>query len=188
MEKSSLFVTASKTSFKRIMIFGLPGSGKTTFSYELMKLLHLPLDHLDRHFFVENWIEREKEHFLHIQKTLVEKETWIIDGNALGSLEMRFRRADIALYFRFNRLLCLWRLVKRCIQNTPCRLDRAEGCSERLSWKLIRYMWGFHTRVQRSLPDLRRRYPHVLFLEVCSDREVTQILQALKENRKSIEE
>jgi adenylate kinase family enzyme len=39
------------SSFKRIMIFGRPGSGKSTFATWLSRALNLPLHHLDKHFY-----------------------------------------------------------------------------------------------------------------------------------------
>ena len=98
---------------KKIMIFGIPGSGKSTFSALLAVLLHIPLYHLDRYFYTQRWKERAYNEFLAIQESFVEKESWIIDGNATRSLEIRFKKADVVLYFRFNRLLCLWRIFKR---------------------------------------------------------------------------
>ena len=52
---------------KRIMIFGLPGSGKSTFAVRLARLLHLPVVHLDKYFFIHNWNKRDHEDFLKIQ-------------------------------------------------------------------------------------------------------------------------
>src|SRR5271169_879774 len=98
---------------KRIMIFGLPGNGKSTWSIRLSDLLEIPVYHLDKYFFVENWNKRNYDEFLRDQQELVSEEAWIIDGNCMRSLEMRFARADTALYFRFSRLVCLWRIFKR---------------------------------------------------------------------------
>lgn len=83
---------------KRIMIFGIAGSGKSTFSLTLARILDLPVEHLDRYFFIDNWAERDYDEFLKIQSTLVEKERWIIDGNSTRSLEMRYKRSDHVLY------------------------------------------------------------------------------------------
>ena len=102
---------------KRIMIFGIPGSGKSFFAVWLGELLDIPVEHLDRSFYVDNWVERDYDQFLHIQEELIKKERWIIDGNAIKSLEMRFKTADVVLYFRFNRLLCLWRIFKRLLDH-----------------------------------------------------------------------
>jgi hypothetical protein len=76
------------------MIFGIPGSGKSTVAVKLSGLLHLPVFHLDRYFFIEGWKERDYEEFLKIQKELAEQESWIIDGNATRSLEIRFHELN----------------------------------------------------------------------------------------------
>ncbi len=150
---------------QKIMIFGIPGSGKSTFASKLSQKLNIPLEHLDRYFFLDNWIERDKTEFLKIQQDLVSKKEWIIDGNATGSLEMRFQKADVALYFRFSRMLCLWRVCYRFFQRD--QLGKAEGCSARISWKFLCYLWNFDTRVRTSLQELERKYPHVK-LYVCT--------------------
>jgi adenylate kinase family enzyme len=41
-------------SIDKIMVFGLPGSGKSTFATKLAQSLNLPIYHLDRHFYVES--------------------------------------------------------------------------------------------------------------------------------------
>jgi adenylate kinase family enzyme len=50
------------------MVFGLPGSGKSTFATQLAYSLGLPIYHLDKYFYVGNWVEREYQEFLDIQK------------------------------------------------------------------------------------------------------------------------
>lgn len=163
--------------FKRIMIFGIPGSGKSTFAVQLGDLLGLPVHHLDRYFFVENWVERDYEEFLQIQKQLVEEEKWIIDGNAIHSLEMRYSKADAVLYFHFNRWLCLYRVLKRFFSINEQISDRADGCSEKIHWRLIRYLWGFDKRVSQDLKELKQRYPHAVFHEFLNDRDVRTFLE-----------
>ncbi len=161
---------------QRIMIFGIPGSGKSTFAMQLGDLLQLPVFHLDRHFYIENWIERNYDEFLQIQKSLVEKEAWIIDGNNSKSFEIRFSRADTILYFRFNRFLCLWRIFKRLFFKDQRISDRAEGCSETVRLSLIRYLWGYDKRVRHKIEDLRARYPQVVFHEIRNRNELKTIL------------
>lgn len=153
------------------MIFGIPGGGKSTFAVKLSQRLGLPLFHLDKYFFIRGWQERDYDEFLNIQRELVEKAEWIIDGNATKSLEMRFSRADVVLYFRFNRLLCLWRIFKRLICKNSHISDRAEGCSENVRLRLIRYLWTFDDRVKKPIEDLRKKYPSVQFYELHNDED-----------------
>lgn len=166
-------------SYKKIMIFGIPGSGKSTFAMQLSRVLHLPVFHLDKYFYVNSWQERHYEEFLSIQKELVSKERWIIDGNATRSLELRFSRADLVLYFRYNRLLCLYRIFKRLLHKDPHISDRAEGCKEKVHFKLIRYTLGFPKRVEHTIKQLRAHYPHVPCYELHSDEETQAFLKNL---------
>lgn len=167
-------------SAKKIMIFGIPGSGKSTFALKLSQILKIPLFHLDKYFFTANWKERSYEEFLHIQKELVNKAEWIIDGNAIRSFEMRFSKADVVLYFRFNRLLCLLRIFKRLFFKNHYISDRAEGCSERVTFRLVRYLWGFHNRVKLSIQELRQKYPHAQFYKIKTDVELNSLIEALR--------
>jgi adenylate kinase family enzyme len=169
--------------YSRICIFGRPGSGKSTFALKLHMSTRLPLYHLDRYFFIANWIERNYQEFLAIQKNIVEQELWIIDGNSLQSLEVRYARAQICLYFNYPRWLCLLRLIKRNFTKNPAIQDRAAGCPEKISWSLIKYMWTFESRLNQRLiyqiSDLRSKYPHVQFIEVCNKRDLDEVQKLL---------
>ncbi|WP_052046063.1 AAA family ATPase [Candidatus Paracaedibacter symbiosus] len=59
------------------MIFGRPESGKSTFAKQLCHQTGIPLYHLDRYFFIENWVERDEAEFLEIQRKLVAQDCWI---------------------------------------------------------------------------------------------------------------
>lgn len=168
-------------SLKRIMIFGIPGSGKSTFSLQLESLLHIPLYHLDRYFFIQGWKPRDYDEFLKIQESLLETDSWIIDGNATKSLETRFKNADVAFYFRFNRLLCLWRIFKRLAFKDHRISDRAEGCKEIVRWKLISYLWGFNERVKESILELREKYPHVQFYEMRKNADLKKVIKTIND-------
>ncbi len=163
--------------YKRIMLFGLPGSGKSTFAVHLSRDLKLPLYHLDKHFFIEDWIERDKEEFLNIQRTIVAHDQWIIDGNALASLELRYSRADLSLFFCLPRPLCLGRLLKRRFFKDSSIDDRGPGCPERLRFPLIKYMWTFERRVSPILKRLQKAYPHTPFYKIESFQDLNKIIK-----------
>jgi adenylate kinase family enzyme len=163
--------------YKRIMVFGLPGSGKSTFATTLSKLTSFPVYHLDRYFFIGNWVERDYQEFLCIQRTLVARNEWIIDGNSMKSLEMRYSRADVAVYFRYPRSICLWRIFKRFVSPNHHIETRPEGCSEKIRIKLISYLWHFNARYRAMIEELRKKYPNVIFYEIRNDRDLQKILQ-----------
>lgn len=149
--------------FQRIMIIGLPGCGKSTFARKLAKHFVIPVHHLDRHFI------KDPGKFLQVQQTLVEGENWIIDGNMATSLEIRFKRADIVLYFKFNRLLCIWRLL--------CHKERR--VKKKIELIFTSYLWKFDKRVKETLQELQRKYPHVAFYELHNDQEKEEMKKRL---------
>jgi adenylate kinase family enzyme len=160
---------------KRIMIFGRPGSGKSTFALNLSQQLSLPLYHLDKWFFVENWRERDKEDFLSIQHDFVSQERWIIDGNAMSSLEMRYARAEVVLFFCYPKFMCLLRVLKRLKSKDPRILDRAPGCPERVRWGLVKYLWGFEKRFTPLIETLHHRYPEKLLFKITNDLQKKEL-------------
>lgn len=157
------------------MIFGRPGSGKSTFAYSLAKQTKLPLYHLDKYFFVAGWIERNNKEFMKIQEDISKKSCWIIDGNSTRSLETRWQHADLVLYFNYSKTTCLFRLLKRLFVKPTHIDDRADNCPEILRFKLLAYMWTFETRVKQPIATLKSKYPAAKFIEINSDKDLEHL-------------
>ena len=163
----------------RIMIFGRPGSGKSTFALHLSKTTNLPLHHLDKYFFTKNWAERDTQEFLEIQQSIVDRDTWIIDGNSIKSLEMRYSRANLVLHFNYSRWICYFRVFKRMFHKNPEIDDRAKDCPEKISWKLLKYMWSYKQRVSATIAYLRKKYPRVPFVEIRNNKNLLELKKIL---------
>ena len=123
---------------RRFALVGLPGSGKSTFAAKLSKLLHISVHHLDRHMFESNGKKRDKEEFLSIQKSILDEESWIIEGCSFSTFEMRFARADTFIYFQFARFLCFWRVFKR-----QFNYKKEFSGLRMINWELLKYIWSF---------------------------------------------
>lgn len=159
-------------NYSKVMIFGRPGSGKSTFAFKLHQLTDLPLYHIDKYFFESNWVERNYIEFLEIQQSLVNKDSWIIDGNSTKSFEMRYSKADLAIYFNYPRFLCYWRIFKRLFYKNNQIDDRAKNCGETIRFSLLKYMWSFEERVTKQLNYLKNKYPNCKFIEITSDKDL----------------
>lgn len=159
----------------KIMIFGKPGSGKSTFALSLQDFLKIPLYHLDKIFFTSHWVERDYQEFLKIQESLVNKERWILDGNSIRSLETRYSRADWVIYFNYPTRLCYYRIFKRLLDKNPAIDDRAEGCCETVRLSLLSYVWSFEKRVSPQILSLKQRYPQTPFIEIKNNKDLEQL-------------
>jgi adenylate kinase family enzyme len=164
---------------KRIAIFGLPGSGKSTFADKLAKILRITVHHLDKHYFVAGWQIRQREEFLQTLDTLVSESEWIIEGNSIATLETRFAKADVVIYFAFSRFLCLWRVLKRPFSHDKTILDIPEGCSKGISWSLLKYLWTFKKEKREKIEELKAKYPYVDFHTFHSPKCVEEYMQGL---------
>ncbi|MBS0586102.1 MAG: AAA family ATPase [Verrucomicrobia bacterium] len=164
----------------KILIFGIPGSGKTVLAHKISKALKLPICHIDRLFFHKGWVERDKEAFLKDVKTVLETKSWIIDGNGMRTIEMRYKEADIALYCRLPRWLCLYRIFYRNISTYGSfKEDGPDGSTNSFSWRLIQYLWRFPKKYRELILQLRKTYPHVKFMEISSKKLYKEALDSL---------
>lgn len=159
-------------NYQKIMIFGRPGSGKSTFAYYMSQKTQIPLYHLDKYFYVSNWIERDEKEFIKIQKKLVSNDKWIIDGNSIKTLEIRWSQADLIIYFNYSKITCLLRLIKRMFLKNKNIDDRATNCHEKLRFKFLKYMWYFNNKVTKTIERLKHKYSGSTFIEISSDKDL----------------
>lgn len=92
---------------QKILIIGGNGSGKTTFAKKLSSKTRLPLVHLDKLYWKDNWQHATQEEFDRLLLPELEKDNWIIDGNMKRTLPLRLNSyspiIDFFQYFRYNR-------------------------------------------------------------------------------------
>lgn len=95
------------TVMKKAIIIGSPGAGKSTFARKLSKITGLPLYYLDMLWHKPDRTTITPEEFdLRLQKILV-KDSWIIDGNYLRTLEMRLQKCDTVFFADLPVDVCL---------------------------------------------------------------------------------
>lgn len=136
---------------KKVLVIGCCGAGKSTFSKTLQSILKLELIQLDQYYHKPNWEESEKEQWEGIVNNLVQKPSWIMDGNYKGTFDIRFKEADTIIYLDYSTLKCLWRVIKRIVKyNGTVRLDMPNGCEERFDWHFIHYVATFNSKNRKG--------------------------------------
>lgn len=144
---------------KRILVIGSGGSGKSTLATKLGQLLNLEVIHLDKFYWRAGWVEPSKEEWLHTVMDLINRDSWIIDGNYSGTLELRMQRCDTIVFLDLSRLVCIWRIVKRNLRyRRGGRPDMAEGCHEKLDLEFVSWVWNYSRRSRPKVVERIRRH------------------------------
>ncbi len=137
---------------QRVLVLGCAGAGKSTLSIELARRTGLPLIHLDKHYWRPGWVEPTRDEWRAQVAALLERPSWIMDGNYGGTVAQRLARADTAIFLDFPAWRCLWRVIKRiALSYGRTRPDLAEGCPEHIDFPFFLYVLRFR---RRSRPNL----------------------------------
>ena len=144
---------------KKVVIIGCGGSGKSTFARKLGEILHLPVYHLDALYWKPGWVATPNEEWERIQRELVQKDKWIIDGNYGRTLNIRLAEADTILFFDLSRWITTYRIFKRRIMyHGRTRPDLNEGCPEQLDFQFIKWVWNFRRDKRPGLIEALTTY------------------------------
>lgn len=63
----------------RVVVTGMAGAGKSTFSRQLAAKTGLPLIHLDLHSWRPGWVRVPRDELIEIQRQLLAVPRWIVD-------------------------------------------------------------------------------------------------------------
>lgn len=130
--------------YKRILVLGCCGSGKSTFARRLGEITKLPVVHLDKLYWKPGWTPSTREEYHSALNTALSQDAWIIDGEFSSTLQLRLERCELALYLDYPRAVCLWGVMTRVLKSIgKTRPDMGEGCPERFDWAFIKFTWHF---------------------------------------------
>lgn len=140
---------------RRISIIGSGGAGKSTLAIRLGSLLNIPVFHLDSLYWKPGWIETDHKDWAKLQESLCNKDSWIIDGNYGGTLDIRLKASDTVIFLDINRYACLFNVIKRTLKyHRKSRPDMGAGCPERLETKFLKWIHGYPVNKR---PDILKK-------------------------------
>jgi adenylate kinase family enzyme len=164
---------------KRILIIGSGGAGKSTLAPRLGEKMGIEVVHLDKLFWNPGWVPTAKDEWREIVGQALEKDSWIIDGNFGGTLEMRVQACDTIIFLDIPRHICMYRIVKRWVMyNRNTRPDMAEGCEERFDWEFFMWVWNYPKRSKPEKELVLNRYAkEKTIIRLRSNREIEDFLE-----------
>jgi len=167
--------------YRRVVVIGICGAGKSTLSRRLAPTMSLPLIELDRHHWKPGWRETPREEWRDSVRGLVAADAWVMDGNYTGSLDIRLPRADAIVWLDYSRVRCIRRVLRRVWRNYwRTREGMPEGCPERLDFEFLIYIWTFQRRVCPRIERAIAEYGnHARLFPIIGDAEWGPLVAAL---------
>ena len=132
---------------RRVVVTGLAGAGKSTFSKALSAKTGLPLIHLDLEFWKPGWVAPSEDEWREKQRDVLAGDEWIADGNYHETLALRLERADTVVFLDTPWWLCAKRAFIRGIRRPPGSV-MPDGCEDS-TWQRVKDEWGIVWKVWR---------------------------------------
>lgn len=166
----------------RVMVIGCCGAGKTTFARHLNKITKIPVIHLDREYWKQNWIRPEQNEWHEKIQELCHLPCWIMDGNYNSTIKLRAKYADTIIFLDYSTTRCLLRVINRMIlQYGKNRYDLPNGCQERFDLDFLKYVATYRYRMRnRVLEELHNVNDDTDVIIFNNDSEADIFLSQLK--------
>jgi adenylate kinase family enzyme len=145
---------------RRVIVTGLAGAGKSTFSRALGAKTGLPVIHLDLYAWKPGWVRMDDDELGEAQRELLAGEEWIADGNYYTTLAERVARADTVVFLDTPWWICSWRAFMRGIRRPP-GFEPPKGCDDS-AWQRLRDEWWLVWRIWRVRRSDRERELQIL--------------------------
>lgn len=168
----------------RVLVIGMAGAGKTTFSRTLSARTGLPLIHLDVHYWKPGWTKPSENEWREKQRDLLMGPSWIADGNDPESLDLRLERADTVVLLETPWWICAGRAFVRGLRKPVGEMPA--GCSDsalrrlRDEWRLVGVIWRRrHSEPEHARATISQHGRHLMLWRIRSKREARDFLDAL---------
>jgi adenylate kinase family enzyme len=180
---------------RRIAVWGVTGSGKTTLAKRLGEALNLGVVELDAIRHARGWDSTDWPEFREVLTERLDAlpEGWVVEGSYSAIMDAYLSRIDTMVWIHLPFHTSFWRLLKRTVSRgiTRTQLYTATGPHEslRLSFFSRRsILWWSISMHRRSTKVRRERIavlpPQVRVYELRSAREVNGFVAALEEARR----
>lgn len=171
-------------NYKKVIVIGNNGSGKSYFSKKLAQITGLPLIHLDKIYWHENWTHPSREEWINLQENLIKNDKFIIDGMYISTLEIRFREAEAIFFLDID--------TKTCIDDAKAREGEVRSDFPKYlnpnEADFVLFLQGIYEFEQKRKPrilELKNKYSSKDFIVFKTRNEIDNYLMELKNDNNS---
>lgn len=141
-----------RKQMNRVAIIGCGGAGKSTLAMQLGERYSIPIFHLDQIFWQFGWRASSHEDFAKAQTKILDRESWIIDGNYSSTIDIRLAAADTILFLDLPTYICLLGAIRRYLKyRKHTRPDMTPGNKERITLDYIRWILSYRSLHRPSI-------------------------------------
>ncbi|MBR1763708.1 MAG: adenylate kinase [Eubacterium sp.] len=159
--------------YKKIIVVGCCGSGKSTFAKKLAEKTGLPLYLLDNIYWFPDASHLERPEFIKRQNEIMKNDRWIIDGNYGSTIKHRIKECELVFFFDLPTDVCL----KGVVQREKVRDDIA--CELEPDKALLDYIINYNKKSKPKLLFLFMLHPRVKVISFKSHKEADDYLSTL---------
>ena len=164
---------------RRVLVVGPGGAGKSTLARRLGERTGLPVIHLDEHHWRPGWEPTPDDEWRAIVTELASGDEWIIDGNYGGTIDIRVRAADTAVFLDYAPIPCIARALRRSIFNYG-RAVQASGCPEHLELQFLRWIANYRRDSRpRVLAELEAGGPSLAIHVLRNPKDARRFLEGV---------
>ena len=102
--------------YRRVIVVGNSGAGKTEFGARLASRLDIPFIDLDDEFWGAGWVQAEDGVWRAHLEELVQPPGWLLSGNFGSTVDIRARAGDLVVLLSLPPGLCVWLLLLRSLK------------------------------------------------------------------------
>lgn len=176
--------------YRRIVIVGKPGAGKTTLGRQLARILSMEHVEIDAIHWQPDWTPLNAPMMRQrIGDALPADGHWIADGNYKVVREIAWGRADTLIWLDYGLLFTLWRLFCRTLGRIVFRRRLWNGNQEAFAKhftldkdeNLFLYMIGTHSKQRQEYPVALKepQYSHLRVLRFRTASELDSWIHSL---------
>ncbi len=116
----------AETPARRVLFYGVTGSGKTTAASRFAEISGLPLHLVDELTWLPRWVEVPDEEQRRRVEAICASDEWILDTAYGRWLDVPLKRVELIVGLDYPRLVSLGRLIRRSLMRI---IDKKPVCN-----------------------------------------------------------
>lgn len=116
---------------RRILVYGVTGSGKTSLARAIGQATGLPWHSADDEIgWLPGWTERDRADQRRIAREICAADTWVLDTAYGAWIDLALARVEVVVALDYPRWFSLQRLVRRTVVRAATRREICNGNTE----------------------------------------------------------